>query len=174
MNHTIKFGIYKGKTFEQLALIDYPYLVLASENVNRLYQFKEHLNEIIHSLNNFVPQIRCSMTKCQNTAEYMSIALIYDYKPTPIDISVSKRFVCCDEEDCKSTMLTYEKSRLYPIRFGTLLKFPHLPRFIREDIRRVLLQAARFEVRLTSDNAAKFFENLEARVKEPVQTLMKI
>ncbi len=158
MTFIYDFGQHKNKSIEQVAVIDFPYLLWSYNKVQRLSDdFKTHIKEVRFKLNNFVPDVKCGACK-ENIPEHISIGM-----NLPHGISVSTQYLYCDEKSCKSSALCYEKAQLYPLAFSTLEQLPHSPKWIREDVSEVLVQATGFRGRKTHTALESLLEHMELK-----------
>ncbi len=170
MVYKFKSGNYEGKTFEQVAFMDYPLLVWFYRERGGFLkrEDKKRLEEILYLLNNFESPLKCVHCK-ENNIKYLSIAFGYD--GYSYQMSAGVHYAYCSEECWKEdTILASEGGAgLYPVKYNTILEFPPFPKWIRKDLQKILNQCIGFDKRNTEKNAREFFENLKKRLKNPYQ-----
>jgi hypothetical protein len=178
--YTFGFGKHEGKSVEQVAVDDFPYLVFARDNFPNPRFFlgklptdsgyvKKRIDDVIYKLDNFLPKAKCS--KCDETAYFMSIIhetekfkVDKDYSPpvkgTRCNVSVGDEFVYC-----KNHKVDYiaEKALTYEIKFSTLLMLPHKPKKIRLEVSDFLLRLTGFVGVKTKEALSEYISNLKDR-----------
>lgn len=137
----IPFGKYQGKSVEQVAIQDYCYLTWLLQKGIKKFELKDRAEYVINKLNTFVPVVKCSINGCDNPGHYLSIVFKY-YGLSGPGISVSPIFAICSEKHFDLMPGRAEQARIYPTKFSMLECFPHRPKWIRQDITKVLCEMA--------------------------------
>ncbi len=150
--------IYKGKTLEQIALIDFPYLVWSYENIKKLSEsYIRRIDEIRYILNNFVPQVNCRL--CGERASLISL-LYYERWNVTSDFY-------CNRKDC--LIKDFSNRVLLKLKFDTTLCIDRdpecAPRSFFDDLHRVLRESAGWSYgEITPLTAWQFIDDLEKKL----------
>lgn len=144
---------HKGKTPERVAVEEYCYLPWILGRGIQRKDLKKRVEDVIYALDNFSSSYSCSA--CDQPAEYMSIAL-----NLPYGLSASTSFIYCDDREHQRNAFSYEKARIYPIKFSILEGFPAFPKWVRKDIAKVLWELTGLDGRKTQEKLENFIEGI--------------
>ena len=179
MAYKLWFGKYNGTSLEEVAMgkrcpggggkqEGYSYFYALGKGDRKyfgMFQNQEssmrRWNEIHDGLNNFVSP--CSCAVCGKfPAEKMSVAGSGRY-----GFSMGKSYICCNDDNCVSSMTSMTSTSLYPIAFDTILKFgwgAGSRKFDEEMVADLLKELAGWTAkRITPDNATEFIDRLTIR-----------
>ena len=167
MAHIFGSGPHKGKNVARLALTDYLHLKnLLSYRKGGTDDLTLEIEDVVHKLNNFVPQIRCQ-DGCNKTAEYLTIIVergkIYNpYKGEDIytvtGLSVSPIYAWCEEHKDRTAYTS--KAIPYEIKFDTLEVFRGDPKNVTSRVLDALVACTGFSGKKTNKRCEDLINNL--------------
>jgi hypothetical protein len=174
MTFIFQYGQYAGKSVAQVALADYSYIrFMLTDRIRKgaSGNLTEELRMVANKLNNFIPKVPCRFPDgCSNLADHLSIRLTYGDIPRGdfsrhgvIGVSASTEYAGC-REHIDYIASGDSKTSKYPIRFDALSMLPEWPKWVRQDVQKVLLECAGFSGKKTLDNCERFIRTLEQRV----------
>jgi hypothetical protein len=160
-DYKLWFGKYNGKTLDQVALLNYPYLdwlYTTSTYINP--KGKDTIRGLEVLLNSYVPNAVCSgENNCKNPATLISIA-----GDSRNGYSVGRGYIYCKVH--KDNAFAYTpKAMIYPIEHQIIKNFDgppgHGAKYDVQNIQGVLNSLAGFGGVISKNRAAEFFSKLK-------------
>jgi hypothetical protein len=162
----LNFKDYKGRSLEEVAVLDYPSLDTLETNLLKRGDQNSPLLKRIQSLkyllNNFRPAFPCHSENCQNLPDYIALSVKYtgkDIRGISIPEFSPKPLILCDSHKEER----YQESQLYPLAYDTILKFLHHPRRLINDLHRIFLVLTGFQGPETRENIIRHLNKLPTR-----------
>lgn len=157
--YVIQSGKRRGRALEMLMFEDYAFLRwflnykldgnAKTQNKNILHR---HLEWLMERGEDRQPVLICPQCG-KRPVKYFSVVYSCDG-----DISIGPEYTCCDEARCQETLteMALEKPcRLLPIKFSSLLQFPH--KTDQRRLARLFRSVFGLSGRLTKNQAFRFF-----------------